>query len=56
MGIFGLVALNTSKIWMAPNVLRTGLVYQGELAPELLKQDAFDYLVPAESLLKAKTT
>ena len=35
--------------------LRTGLIYQGELAPELLKQEAFDYLVPAESLLKAKT-
>lgn len=34
---------------------RTGLIYQGELATELQSQDAFDYLVPAESLLKART-
>ncbi len=34
--------------------VRTGLIYQGELTHDLQHLDAFDYLVPAESLLIAK--
>ncbi len=36
--------------------IRTGLIYQGELSAELMAVDAFDYLVPAESLLSVRGT
>jgi uncharacterized protein len=32
--------------------VRTGLIYQGELDPEISKSDFFDYLVPFEQLLE----
>jgi hypothetical protein len=32
--------------------VRSGLVYQGELDPEIEKSDFFDHLVPFERLLE----
>ena len=34
--------------------VRTGLIYCGELDPEIDGRDDFDFLVPAEGLLVAK--
>ena len=34
--------------------VRTGLIYCGELAPEIDGRDDFDFLVPAEKLLTRK--